>query len=186
MESGEVTRLLVAAGGGDRAAFDRLYAAVYDELRRMAAARMQHEHRAVTLQPTVLVNEAWMRLVPDGSGYANRAHFFGAAGESMRRILVDYARRRQSERRGGEAEHVTLSGIDVPAEASELDVLAVDEALNRLAAEQPRMAQLVTLRFVAGLSIEDAAAALEISPATAKRDWSFARAWLLEEIGPQS
>ena len=186
MESGEVTRLLVAAGGGDRAAFDRLYTAVYDELRRMAAARMKLEQRAVTLQPTVLVNEAWMRLVPSGAGFENRAHFFGAAGESMRRILVDYARRRQSERRGAGAEHLTLSGIDVPAEAGELDVLAVDAALTRLAAEQPRMAQLVTLRFFAGLSIEDAAAALEISPATAKRDWSFARAWLLEEIGPRS
>ena len=95
MQPGEVTRLLVAAGGGDRPAFDRLYAAVYDELRRMAAARMRQERRAVTLQPTVLVNEAWLRLVPDGAGFANRAHFFGAAGESMRRILVDYARRRR-------------------------------------------------------------------------------------------
>lgn len=184
MQTGDVTRLLEAAGGGDRPAFDRLYKAVYDELHRMAAARMRREHRALTLQPTALVNEAWLRLAPAGGAFDNRGHFFCAASESMRRILVDHARRRRADRRGGGAEHLTLSGVDVPMPSGDVDVLLVDEALSRLALERPRLAQLVTLRFFAGLSIEDAAAALGISPATAKRDWSFARAWLLEELGP--
>ncbi|HXC60343.1 MAG TPA: ECF-type sigma factor [Steroidobacteraceae bacterium] len=186
LESGDVTRLLAAAGGGDRAAFDRLYSAVYAELRSMAAARMRRERRALTLQPTALVNEAWLRLAAGTAAFENRGHFFFAAGESMRRILVDQARRRRADRRGGGAEHVTLSGVDFPARSGELDVLDVDEALTRLEKERPRLAQLVTLRFFAGLSIEDAAAALEISPATAKRDWSFARAWLMEELGSAS
>lgn len=181
--AGEVTKLLVAAGEGDRAAFDRLYAAVYAELRRMAASRMRAERRAVTLQPTALVNEAWLRLAP-GPAFGSRSQFFFAAGESMRRILVEYARRRKAAKRGAGAELVTLSDLDIPAETGNADVLAIDEALTRLAVERPRLAQLVTLRFFAGLSIEDAATALEISPATAKRDWSFARAWLLEAIAP--
>lgn len=183
MATGDVTRLLAAAGDGDRAAFDRLYAAVYAELRRMAAGRMRQERRAVTLQPTALVNEAWLRLAGDGAGFGNRAQFFFAAGESMRRILVEYARRRLAAKRGGGMEAVTLSGLELPGAGGEADVLAVEDALARLARERPRLAQLVTLRFFAGLSIEDAAAALEISPATAKRDWSFARAWLLDAMG---
>lgn len=182
MSNGDVTRLLAAAGEGDRAAFDRLYAAVYTELRRMAASRMRRERRAVTLQPTALVNEAWLRLAGDGSGFGSRAQFFFAAGESMRRILVEYARRRLAAKRGGGMEAVTLSGLELPATDGGTDVLAVDEALQRLQLERPRLAQLVTLRFFGGLSIEDSAAALEISPATAKRDWSFARAWLLDAM----
>jgi RNA polymerase sigma factor (TIGR02999 family) len=183
MEHGDVTRLLAAAGGGDRAAFDRLYEAVYGELRRMAASQMRRERHLVTLQPTALVNEAWLRLAGDRADFENRRHFFCAAGESMRRILVEHARQRRAQKRGGQLERVTLSGIDIPDEAAGLDVLEIDEALTRLAAERPRLAELVTLRFFAGLSIEDAAAALDVSPATAKRDWAFARAWLLEEIG---
>ncbi len=184
MASGDVTRLLAAAGGGDRAAFDRLYAAVYVELRRMAANRMRRERRAVTLQPTVLVNEAWLRLAGSADGFGSRAQFFFAASESMRRILVEYARRRLAAKRGGGMEAVTLTGLELSAaHDGELDVLAVDEALARLERERPRLAQLVTLRFFAGLSIEDAATALGISPATAKRDWSFARAWLLDAMG---
>src|SRR5690606_27505967 len=181
MATGDVTRLLAAAGQGDRPAFDRLYAAVYAELRRMAASRMRRERRAVTLQPTALVNEAWLRLAGDGSDFGSRAQFFFAAGESMRRILVEYARRRLAAKRGGGQEAVTLSGLELPAGPQcEVDVLAVDEALQRLERERPRLARLVTLRFFAGLSIEDAATALGVSPATAKRDWSFARAWLLD------
>jgi len=184
MASGDVTRLLAAAGGGDRAAFDRLYAAVYGELRRMAASRMRRERRAVTLQPTVLVNEAWLRLAGSAEDFNSRAQFFFAASESMRRILVEYARRRLAAKRGGGMEAVTLSGLEVAVTAGgDVDVLAVDEALERLKVERPRLAQLVTLRFFAGQSIEDAATALGISPATAKRDWSFARAWLLDAIG---
>lgn len=183
MPDQDVTRLLQAVGGGDRAAFDRLYAVVYDELRRMAASRMRREGRAVTLQPTALVNEAWLRLAQERAGFENRSHFFVAAAESMRRILVDAARSRKAQKRGGEFQRVTLTGLDVPAATDEVDVLEIDEALDRLAAERPRHAELVKLRFFAGLSIEDAAAALEMSPATAKRDWAFARAWLREEIG---
>lgn len=183
MATGDVTRLLAAAGTGDRAAFDRLYTAVYAELRRMAAGRMRRERRAVTLQPTVLVNEAWLRLAGDSTEFSSRAQFFFAAGESMRRILVEYARRRLAAKRGGGMEALTLSGLELPALNGEVDVLDVDEALARLERERPRLAQLVTLRFFAGLSIEDAASALGISPATAKRDWSFARAWLLDAMG---
>lgn len=185
MEHPDVTRLLHAAGGGDREAFDRLYAVVYAELHRIAAAKMRREGRAVTLQPTALVNEAWLKLATERAGFDNRGHFFVAAAESMRRILVDHARSRLAQKRGGEFERVTLSGIDVPAATDEVDVLEIDEALERLRAERPRLAELVVLRFFAGLSIEDAAAALDISPATAKRDWAYARAWLKAEIGAQ-
>ena len=183
IKQGDVTRLLSAAGDGDREAFDRLYQAVYAELRRIAQSQMRREGRAHTLQPTALVNEAYLRLAPAGAEWDNRKHFFCAAAESMRRILVDHARRRLSQKRGAEAERVTLSGVDDTAGDSEADVMEIDEALTRLATERPRLAELVTLRFFAGLSIEDAARALDISPATAKRDWTFARAWMKEQIG---
>jgi RNA polymerase sigma factor (TIGR02999 family) len=181
---GDVTRLLADAAGKDRQAFERLYAAVYAELRRLARAQMRREGRATTLQPTVLVHEVYLRLAPSGAQWQNRAHFFSAAAESMRRILVDHARRRRSQKRGGDAERVTLSGLDLPAatDGGEADVLEIDDALTQLAAERPRLADLVKLRFFAGLSIEDAAVALDISPATAKRDWAFARAWLKDRI----
>lgn len=181
MNKGDVTRLLEAAGSGDRLAFDRLYRAVYAELHRLAQASMRREGRAPTLQPTALVNEAYLRLAA-ASEWQNRRHFFGAAAEAMRRILVDHARRRLSSKRGAGYERVTLSGLDLPAETRDVDVLVIDEAIEALAAEHPRLAELVGLRFFAGLSIEDTAAALEISPATAKRDWAFARAWLQERL----
>ena len=183
MEKGDVTRLLSAAGDGDRKAFDRLYQAVYAELRRIAQAQMRQEGRGHTLQPTALVNEAYLRLAPAGADWHSRKQFFCAAAESMRRILVDHARRRLSQKRGAAAEKVTLSGVDAPAKDGEADVMEIDEALTRLAAERPRLAELVTLRFFAGLSIEDTARALDISPATAKRDWAFARAWMKEQVG---
>lgn len=182
MSQGEITRLLEAAGSGDRLAFDRLYRAVYEELRRIAQASMRRESPGHTLQPTALVNEAYLRLTPQAGGWENRRHFFGAAASAMRRILVDHARRRLSQKRGAGAERVTLDGLDIAAEEKELDVLLIDEALERLGAERPRLTELVSLRFFAGLSIEDAARALDLSPATAKRDWAFARAWLQEHI----
>lgn len=185
MSNGEVTRLLAALGAGDRRAHDRFYEAVYAELHRMARASLRRERKAPTLQPTALVNEVYLRLVPDGVAWQNRRHFFAAAGEAMRRILVEHARRRLAQKRGGDLERVTLSGLDIPVPEKEIDVLLVDEAVEQLALERPRLAQLVTLRFFAGLGIEDAAAALEISPATAKRDWAFARAWLHERIEAQ-
>ena len=186
MPTGDVTRLLQAAEAGDRLAYDRLYRAVYDELHGMARANMRREGREITLQPTALVNEAYLRLAPPGGGWESRRHFFGAAAEAMRRILVDYARLRLTQKRGAGLERVTLSGLDLPGEDEDGDVLAIDQALTALAAERPRHAQLVTLRFFAGLSIEEAARALEISLATAKRDWAFARAWLHEHVRKSS
>ncbi len=185
MNQGDVTLLLKAAGGGDRAAHERLFEAVYAELRRVAGAKLRREAPGHTLQPTALVNEAYLRLVPGAAGWDNRRHFFGAAAEAMRRILVDHARARRAEKRGGGLERVTLAGVDIAAESMAVDVLAIDAALSELAAARPRLAELVNLRCFAGLSIDEAAAALEVSPATAKRDWAFARAWLAERLGPK-
>jgi len=186
MKNRDVTRLLDAAGSGDRLAFERLYHAVYGELRRMAAANMRREQRGHTLQPTALVNEVYLRLSGTDGAFKNRRHFFGAASQAMRRILVEHARRRDAKKRGADIERVTLTpDIDAAAEEPPMDVVLLDEALTQLAAERPRMAELVTLRFFAGLSIEDAAQALEISLATAKRDWAFARAWLHEQMRTQ-
>ena len=180
MPTADVTRLLEAAGTGDRAAFEALYRAVYEELRRMAQASMRRENAGHTLQPTALVNEVYLRLAPAGASWESRRHFFGAAAEAMRRVLVDHARRRAADKRGAGYERITLtdSGHDVAAPEEGIDVLQIDAALTDLSAESPRLAELVRLRFFAGLSIDDAARALEISPATAKRDWAFARAWL--------
>lgn len=172
-----------AAGSGDRAAYSELYEAVYVELRRVAQASMRREAPGHTLQPTALVNEAYLRLTPGASGWESRRHFFGAAAQAMRRILVDHARERLAQKRGAGVERVTLSGVDLPAGTEGVDVLQIDEALQQLGAERPRLAELVTLRYFAGMSIAETAQALGISPATAKRDWAFARAWLQERIG---
>lgn len=185
MTNGELTQLLAAAGSGDRLAFDRLYKGVYAELRRMAQSSMRREGFGHTLQPTALVNEAYLRLAAESS-WKSRAQFFGAAALAMRRILVDHARRRLTRKRGAGVERVTLTpDVDVAAEVPVIDVLLLDEALTQLSAERPRHAELVCLRFFAGMNIEEAAQALEISPATAKRDWVFARAWLQERIEAQ-
>jgi RNA polymerase sigma factor (TIGR02999 family) len=185
MSDGDITRLLAAAGSGDRAAFDRFYQAVYAELHRIALARMRQEGGALTLQPTALVNETYLRLLPAANAWDGRGHFFSAAAQAMRRILVDHARHRQAQKRGGEFERVTLTGLDVPVPEREMDVLLVDEAVEELGRERPRLAELVSLRVFAGLSIEEAAQALQVSPATVKRDWAFARAWLHERIQAQ-
>jgi RNA polymerase sigma-70 factor (ECF subfamily) len=183
MPQGDVTRLLVAAGSGDRVAFDALYRAVYDELRGLAASSMRRESAGHTLQPTALVNEAYLRLAGSAGNFAGRRHFFGAASQAMRRILVDHARARDAEKRGADYERVTLSAAERESEPQhEFDVLALDAAIAALEAEAPRLAELISLRFFAGLSIEDAARALGISPATAKRDWVFARAYLYERL----
>lgn len=178
----DLTLLLRAAGAGDRVAYSELYEAVYAELRRVAKARLRREAPGHTLQPTALVNEAYLRLTPGESGWENRRHFFGAAAEAMRRILVDHARERLAQKRGAGAERVTLAGIDLPAATAGVDVLLIDEALQELGRERPRLAELVTLRYFAGMSIEETSETLGISPATAKRDWAFARAWLQEKI----
>ena len=183
MNQGDLTLLLKAAGTGDRAAYERLFVAVYAELRRVAGAKLRRESPGHTLQPTALVNEAYLRLTSGDPAFENRRHFFAAAAEAMRRILVDHARKRRSDKRGGGLERVTLSGVDVAAEVAGIDVLEIDAALTDLAASKPRLAQLVSLRCFAGMSIDEAAHALEVSPATAKRDWAFARAWLAERLG---
>jgi RNA polymerase sigma factor (TIGR02999 family) len=182
MGEGDVTRLLDAAGSGDRAALDRLYGQVYDELRRLAESRLRRERAGHTLQPTALVNEAYLRLNPDRSSWENRRHFFGAAAQAMRRILVDHARQKLADKRAAGA-RVTLSDLDIAAPEEDLDVLAVNDALDVLAQEDPRLSEVVSLRFFAGMSVEETARALDVSPITIKRDWAFARAWLCERIG---
>jgi RNA polymerase sigma-70 factor, ECF subfamily len=177
----DVTRLLGAAGGGDREALERLYESVYAELRTMAESGMRRERGAHTLQPTALVNEVYVRLAAS-STWENRRHFFGAAAQAMRRILVDHARRKYAEKRGAGLERVTLTDLDVSAPEEDLDVLAINDALDRLAGEDPRLAEVVNLRFFVGMSIEETAQAMETSPATVKRDWAFARAWLIEQV----
>ena len=182
MADGDVTRMLEAAGGGDRQALERLYEHVYGELRAMARSGMRRERGDHTLQPTALVNEAFIRLNPADSVWQNRRHFFGAAAQAMRRILVDHAREKQAERRGDGLRRVTLSDLDIGAPETDLDVLAVNEAVDRLAVEDPHLAEMVNLRFFVGMSIADTAQALDLSPATVKRDWAFARAWLHDHI----
>src|SRR5262245_13868420 len=180
----DVTRLLDAAAGGDPKAAADLLPLVYDELRQLAAARMAAESPDQTLQPTALVHEAYLRLVgpADGLRWDGRGHFFAAAAEAMRRILVENARRKRTHKHGGECRRVELT--DVPAEPDVEDdrLLALDAALTRLAAEDPVAARVVELRHFAGLSIEDAAAALGLSRATAYRHWTYARAWLKDAV----
>jgi RNA polymerase sigma factor (TIGR02999 family) len=180
----DVTRLLDAAAAGDRQAAADLLPLVYQELRALAAARLASEAPGQTLQPTALVHEAYLRLVAGDPSrpWNSRGHFFAAAAEAMRRILVDSARRKRSLKRGGGHDHQGLDGLQVAAPQPAEDLLALDEALDRLAALDPVKASLVKLRYFAGLTIEEAAAALEISPATAKRYWTYARTWLFQAI----
>jgi RNA polymerase sigma-70 factor, ECF subfamily len=179
----DVTRLLADLSGGHTGALERLLPLVYDELKQLAASQLRRERDEHTLGPTALVHEAFFRLVDQRSvSWQGRAHFFGVAAQAMRRILVDHARRRSAAKRGRQHQ-VTLDSEAAGADEAPADeVLAVDEALERLAAVDPRQAKLVELRYFAGFSIEEAAELLEISPATAKRDWTFARAWLQREL----
>jgi RNA polymerase sigma factor (TIGR02999 family) len=180
----EVTRILDRAQQGDPKAAEELLPLVYEELRKLAAHKMANEAPGQTLQPTALVHEAWLRLVGQDSQaqFANRAHFFAAAAEAMRRILVERARRKLAQRRGAGAEHIGLNGLEVANPTSDDQLLAVNEALDRFAAQDPQKAELVKLRYFVGLKIEEAAELLGISEATAKRWWVYARAWLFEEI----
>jgi RNA polymerase sigma factor (TIGR02999 family) len=181
--SERIAEVLDAAGAGDGQAAETLLSEVYEELRGLAAARMAKEAPGQTLQPTALVHEAWLRLVGSGpQHWNNRGHFFGAAAEAMRRILIDRARKRGRVRHGRGLVRLDLSQMDVAITTDEDLLLRVDEALEKLALEAPDKAQLVRLRFFAGLSIAEAAEALGIAPATAKRHWAFARAWLFTEL----
>jgi RNA polymerase sigma factor (TIGR02999 family) len=179
----QVTRILAAIGEGDRQAPEELLPLVYDELRKLAASRMAHESPGHTLQATALVHEAYLRLIGDDpQPWQNRGHFFAAAAESMRRILVEHARRRGRVKRGGNRRRVPLSVADLAADSDSSDVLALDEAVRRMEQEDERMAQVVMLRFYAGLSIEETAEALAVSARTVKRDWTGARVWLYREL----
>jgi len=179
---GDVTRLLGAIEQGHAHAAEELLPLVYDELRRLAAAQMAREKPGHTLEATALVHEAYLRLVGDRM-FSGRRHFFRAAAEAMRRILVDAARHKRRARHGGDLERVPLSGAEPLAPAPPADLLAVDEAFDRFAAEEPEKAELVKLRYFAGLSEEEEAAAMGISRATASRHWAYARAWLIDALG---
>ncbi len=173
----EITQILSAARGGDPHAAAQLLPLVYDELRRLAAQKLNHEKAGQTLQPTALVHEAYLRLVGDQQ-FDGRGHFFAAAAEAMRRILVDNARRKQSAKHGGGRRRVDLADGDVAAATAPDEILALDEALARLEAADPEAARVVQLHYFAGLPIEEVAEALGVSRATAYRQWSYARAWL--------
>ncbi|MBM3856251.1 MAG: sigma-70 family RNA polymerase sigma factor [Verrucomicrobia bacterium] len=183
VKAGEITLLLQQIEGGDAQAADGLLPLVYDELRKLAAARMARERPGHTLQPTALVHEAWLRLGADRQpAWQGRAHFFAAAAEAMRRILIDSARRRLAQRRGGAHEHVDIDELEVVAAETDSRVLRVNDALEKFAVGEPEKARLVKLRYFAGFTLEEAAQALEIAEPTARRWWAYARAWLLEEM----
>jgi RNA polymerase sigma factor (TIGR02999 family) len=178
----DVTQLLAAAEAGEPHAAAELLPLVYDELRKLAAARLADENPGQTLQPTALVHEAYIRLVGTAAGrdWNGRGHFFAAAAEAMRRILVDVARRKLADKRGANPQRHALDGLSTPERDEEL--IALDDALRKLAAIEPQKARLVELRYFAGLTGEQAAEALGISPTTADRYWAYARAWLQAEV----
>jgi RNA polymerase sigma factor (TIGR02999 family) len=180
----EVTRVLSAIEQGDPTAAEQLLPLVYDELRKLAAHRLAREKPGETLQATALVHEAYLRLVvgEKGQHWEGQGHFFAAAAEAMRRILIDQARRKQSQRRGGKRKRQPLDHVEIAAPEPSLDVLALNEALERFEQVDPLKANLVKLRYFTGMTIPQAAAALDISPSTADRYWSYARAWLHAEL----
>jgi RNA polymerase sigma factor (TIGR02999 family) len=184
----EATRLLSAIEEGDPSAAEQLLPLVYQELRQLAVAKLAQEAPGQTLEATALVHEAYLRLVGSGSGQSwnSRGHFFAAAAEAMRRILVETARRRKRLRHGGDRHRLDLTGLDLAKDEPLDDLLALDEALSRLAAEQPEVARVVQLRYFAGLTAEQSAAALGLSLRTVNRHWSYARAWLFAALGGES
>jgi len=179
----EVTHILDSIQRGDSNAADALLPLVYEELRRLAAQKMADEAPGQTLQATALVHEAWLRLGGDDQpSWQNRAHFFAAAAEAMRRILIDNARRKKYLRHGGGVERVSLEGFDLAASVDDEQLLALNEALDHLAAHDAAKAQVVKLRFFAGLTNEQVARVLGVSEPTVKRHWAYARAWLFREM----
>lgn len=182
MNAIDVTRLLEQAGKGDAHAREDLTQAVYGELRRLAGGLMSRERAHHTLQPTALVNEAWLRLAGAEREWENRAHFFGAAAQAMRRILVDAARTRLAAKRGGDAVRVTFEDFQMGVEDQNTEVLALHQALARLEADQPRVARVIELRYFVGLSLEETAEAMSIPLATVRREWFYGRAWLADQM----
>jgi len=185
VQPGDITVILERVGRGEESSADRLLPLVYGELRKVAAAKMAREAPGQTLQPTALVHEAWMRLGGDAQpAWQNRAHFFSAAAEAMRRILIEGARRRHARRHGGGLEKVSsdAADLDIAAPAADDELLRLHEALDGLAAHDPRKAELVKMNYFIGLTLEESAQVLGISTRTAERDWAYARAWLFNEI----
>lgn len=183
----EITQLLVAWSKGDRAALNQLMPLVYGELRRMAKRYMAGQTPGHTLQTTALIHEAFLKLVgQEDKRWQNRAHFFGVAAQAMRHILVDYARARQATKRGGEARAVSLDKAALVTNDQAGEVVALDDALSRLAELAPRQSRVVELRYFGGLSIEETAEVLKISPETVTRDWRMAKVWLLRELQQSS
>ena len=180
----DVTRLLDATAGGDRMAAAELLPLVYDELRKLAAARLADERPGQTLQTTALVHEAYLRLVgsEQPQGWNGRGHFFAAAAEAMRRILVDQARKRRRLKRGGDRQRLDLDALQLCVPEGAFELLALDEALAELAVKHPDKAELVKLRYFAGLTVAEAARVLGVSTSTADRHWTYARAWLYRRI----
>ncbi len=178
----DVTELLLRWRNGDQRALEQVLPLVYDELRRLARRHLRNEQPGHTLQSTALVHEAFLRMVDQNAEWQNRAHFFGIAAQMMRRVLVDHARSRSAAKRGDGVRKVTLdAGIAAPA-ARGVDVEALDEALKNLGKLDPRQEKIIELRFFAGLSIEDTSEVMQLSPATVKREWATARAWLYREL----
>ena len=173
----EVTRILSESGPGDPVAAERLLPLVYDELRRLAAARLANERTDHTLDATALVHEAYLRLIGD-QRFEGRAHFFAAAAEAMRRVLVDHSRNRARLKRGGGKNRIDLDRLTDPASATDEDLLALDDCIDGLAQHYPQAAELVKLRFFAGMTLDEAAETMGLSLRTANRHWAFARAWL--------
>lgn len=180
----DVTRLLLELTDGDRNAIDRLFPIVYENLRDLARREMRRERPDHTLNATALVHEAYMRMVQlERISWEGRAHFYGAAAQAMRRILISYARMKKAEKRGSGADHVSIDDVVVAARTKPASLMALDEALTRLEQLSERQARVVECRFFAGMSVEETAEALNISPATVKRDWTLARAFLNRELG---
>jgi len=182
----DATVMLAAIKAGDSKAAEELLALVYDELRRLAASKLAHEAPGQTLQPTALVHEAWLRLMGDRKpSFNDREHLFRASAEAMRRILIDRARKKQTMRHGGSYQRIAFTGFDVAAPLVDDQLLAVNEALEKFALEHPVQAELVKMRYFAGLTNEEVSEVMKISVSTAKNYWTFSRAWLLNEIEKQ-
>jgi RNA polymerase sigma-70 factor (ECF subfamily) len=181
--SANVTELLIGWSNGDKAALDALMPVVYDELRRQASRYLRRERVGHTLQTTALIHEAYLRLIDQKNvHWQNRAHFYGIAAQMMRRILVDHARTKKRAKRGGSDVRISLTDATLKSPGQNFDIEALDEALERLAAIDAQQSRIVEMRFFSGLTVEETAEVLGISPATVKRDWSLAKAWLHREI----
>jgi len=180
----DLTQIIHAMEHGDPRAAEELLPLVYEELRKLAAVRMANEAAGHTLQPTALVHEAWLRLAGNDAQiqFANRAHFFAAAAEAMRRILIERARRKSAEKRGGDWQRIDLDKVDIAADADDETLLLVNESLEKLALEDAKAAEIAKLRFFGGLTLEEAGQVLGVTDRTAKRYWAYARAWLFDEM----